>query len=460
MPVIALAKPPTRLMTVVTLVLTGLAVSAGAQSHPTALPSGSSLGEDGLDQPRRVFYSEISGGMRSPQSLLGELLFESPSLFGGVARSAGISCGTCHVQGTTNPELFIPGLSSRPGTFDAAGPIFNPQTDRHVLDALTVPSLRGVRFMAPFGHDGRLSSLREFSRNAIVNEFAGIEPSPLILDALVAFMQDIALLPNRRLGADGRLTMASQAERRGETLFGRPFPNNPSMACATCHVPSAVFIDHQQHNVGTGLYKTPTLNNANFNSMYFHDGRFRNYDEVVDYFDRWFELRLGPDDQQDLVAYLRAIGDADEPFERKTSQSALGEISVATSGLEMVVRQRDWSIVSIAADGLAHKIHALQRFFVDSLGTTRSDEGIAERARANAALGDVILELLHLQKAADGRESAALDRSLSALSHLLTAASTPLSQAEPWSLFNPEIMTRHRQALLRLDRSGPGQKSQ
>jgi hypothetical protein len=453
-------KPFISLITVtVALVFIGLAVSADAQTSGPALPPGSTLGDDRLDQPRRVFYSELRGGLRSVQSLLGDLLFDSPSLFGGVARKAGISCGTCHVHGTANPELFIPGLSSRPGTFDAAGPIFNPQTNKHVLDALTVPSLRGVRFMAPFGHDGRVASLREFSRNAIVNEFAGPEPNPLILDALVAFMQDIAFLPNRRLGADGRLTMASQAERRGEALFGRPFPNNPSMTCASCHVPSAAFIDHQQHDVGAGLYKTPTFKNANFNAPYFHDGRFDTYDQVVDYFDGWFELGLKPDDKQDLVAYLNAIGDADKPFERMTSQSALIEITAAASGLEVVVRQRDWSIVSVAADGLAHKVHALQRLFIDPLGTTQS-EGIAERARANAALGDVILEVLHLQRAADERDPAALDQSLSALSSLFAVASTPLAHAEAWSLFNPEIMTRHRQALVRLDKSGPGQKSQ
>jgi len=42
--------------------------------------------------------------------------------------------------------------------------------------------------------------------NVIVNEFAGPEPSPEILDAIVAYIEDIDFVPNRRLGAAGKLT--------------------------------------------------------------------------------------------------------------------------------------------------------------------------------------------------------------------------------------------------------------
>ena len=50
--------------------------------------------------------------------------------------------------------------------------------------------------------------------------------------------------------------------------------------------PSGAFVDHQQHDVGSGgLFKTPTLRNADFNAPYFHDGRFDTYDQVVAHFD-------------------------------------------------------------------------------------------------------------------------------------------------------------------------------
>jgi cytochrome c peroxidase len=109
-----------------------------------------------------------------------------------------------------------------------------------VLDAVTPPSLRGARYLAPYGHDGRFASLRDFIRNVIVGEFAGPEPAPQILDALVTYVQEISFLPNPNLGKDGRLTEAASASaRRGEVLFHKPFPRDASLSCAACHQPTA-----------------------------------------------------------------------------------------------------------------------------------------------------------------------------------------------------------------------------
>ena len=96
-------------------------------------------------------------------------------------------------------------MSTRPGNFDTTGPLFNPKADNVVLDPVRIPSLRGARYLAPYGHDGRMASLRDFVRNVIVNEFAGPEPSPVIVDAIVAYIQDIDFLPNPSLGPGGRL---------------------------------------------------------------------------------------------------------------------------------------------------------------------------------------------------------------------------------------------------------------
>src|SRR3981189_311735 len=75
-------------------------------------------------------------------------------------------------------------------------------------------SLRGARYLAPYGHDGRMSSLRDFVYNVIVNEFAGPEPSPVILDAIIAYINDIDFLPNPNLGPAGRLIgQVSDTER-------------------------------------------------------------------------------------------------------------------------------------------------------------------------------------------------------------------------------------------------------
>jgi cytochrome c peroxidase len=179
----------------------GTAQSAPITTREGVLPLGTELNEDLLDQPTELFASELAGGKRSYLLNLGDLLFSSPAIFGGVARQAGISCETCHQQGHNNPKLFIPGLSSRPGSFDVSGPLFNPKADNGVLDAVTPPSLRGAKYLAPYAHDGRFASLRDFIRNAIVNEFAGAEPSAQVVDALEAYVKEISFLPNPKLAA-------------------------------------------------------------------------------------------------------------------------------------------------------------------------------------------------------------------------------------------------------------------
>lgn len=239
------------------------------------LPAGSELNEDAVYVPHEILRSEFRGDRSSYVVALGDLAFNSPSILGDVARRAGISCGTCHVGGAGNAKLFIPGLSSRPGTFDPTGALFNPKTDNHVFDPVRIPSLRGARYLAPYGHDGRMASLRDFVRGVIVGEFAGPEPAPGLLDAIVAYVQEIDFLPNPKLGAGGHLSgTANEAERRGETLFAKPFPHDPNLSCTSCHPAAGAFVDHLQHDVGSGgLQKTPTLVNATFNAPYFHDGR-------------------------------------------------------------------------------------------------------------------------------------------------------------------------------------------
>jgi mono/diheme cytochrome c family protein len=270
-----------------------LALPQDATSFPidgdqAVLPAGSELDEDAVYVPHEVLHSEYLGHRLSYEVALGDLAFNSPKILGDVARRAKVSCATCHVNGAGNAKLFVPGLSTRPGTFDTTGALFNPKADNYVFDPVRIPSLRGARYLAPYGHDGRTASLRDFVRNVIVGEFAGPEPSPAVLDAIVAYVQEIDFLPNLKLGARGRLNdTADEAERRGEALFAKPFRHDPNLSCAGCHPPAGGFVDHLQHDVGSdGLHKSPTLLNANFNAPYFHDGRYDGFDQAG-LRDRW-----------------------------------------------------------------------------------------------------------------------------------------------------------------------------
>src|SRR5260370_3968404 len=93
--------------------------------------------------------------------LLGDLLFHSPAVLGPKAEAMGMSCHTCHPNGSTHPTLFLPGLSDHPGNLDLSTSFFRKGADNGIADYVNIPSLRGARFTAPYGHHGRTASLSE-----------------------------------------------------------------------------------------------------------------------------------------------------------------------------------------------------------------------------------------------------------------------------------------------------------
>jgi hypothetical protein len=447
------------LLSALCLALTISILSWSQQAHPfplsgdqTVLPAGTELNEESLDRPREVFKSEVIGGVKSYLVNLGDLAFNSPTILGGAARQAGISCGTCHVNGASNRKLYIPGMSTRPGTFDTTGPLFNPKADDAKRNPVRIPSLRGARYLAPYGHDGRFTSLRDFVHNVIVNEFAGPEPSAALLDAIIAYINDIDFLPNPTLGPGGRLTaLANDAEKRGEALFLKPFPGQPQLSCAACHVPSGAFVDHAQHDVGSGgLFKTPTLLNADFNSPYFHDGRYDSYDQVVAHFERVFDLGYTKQDRLDLIAYLTAVGDGFKPYERDGVTAQLKEINDFASVLNTAIAAHDVDIISLAVETVGRELRELTEQFPDRKDTTVAG-GAEERRFARAALKDLVLIMRRIDAATSAghfEEAAAEYKSYRNLT--FSAVPIILNAAQPWSLFNPIVHQAHFAALRQL----------
>ena len=430
------------------------ATSFPIDGDQAVLPAGSELNEDAVYVPHEILRSEYRGDRTSYVVALGDLAFNSPSILGDVARRAGISCGTCHVGGANNAKLFIPGLSTRPGTFDTSGALFNPKADNHVFDPVRIPSLRGARYLAPYGHDGRMASLRDFVRNVIVGEFAGPEPSPALLDAIVAYVQEIDFLPNLKLGARGRLNdTASEAERRGEALFAKPFPHDPNLSCASCHPPAGAFVDNQKHDVGSGdLHKTPTLLNANFNAPYFHDGRYDSFDQVVDHFDRVYELGLSAQDRRDVVAYLRAVGDARQPFDSDGVSTRFKDIGSFSLLLAQAIAAHDRDAIDLAVDTLGSEFRGLAEQFPDHRDTAVTG-ALIERRMARAAAKDVVISLRRIAMAVSADDLAAAAAEYKTYYDLTFSKAMPLLRgAEPWSLFNPAVRAAHdaeRQRLLR-----------
>lgn len=445
---------------IATIMLLQQAFAFPVGGEQTTLPAGTELSEDALDHPREVFHSEAIGGGKSYLVSLGDMAFNAPGILGGAARQAGVSCGTCHVNGASNPKLFIPGMSSRPGNFDTSGPLFNPKANNLVLDPVRIPSLRGARYLAPYGHDGRTESLRDFIRNVIVGEFAGPEPAPAVLDGLVAYIQDIDFLPNPSLGPGGKLNAdASDAERRGQAIFNKPFPHDANLSCAGCHIPSGAFLDHMQHDVGSGgLYRTPTLLNADFNAPYFHDGRFATYDQVVSHFDSKFDLGLSARDRTDLVAYLTAVGDGVQAYEQDGAASQLREITDFANVLATAIPAHDNDVISLATETVGGELRDLTERIPDRRDAAVSG-GEKERNLARMALKEVVLILRRISvDSADGNYKDAAGEYRNYNRFMTAAVPAIVGNAEKWSLFNPAIHDAHYSALrqlLKLEKQSP-----
>jgi cytochrome c peroxidase len=435
-------------------VLVSAASISGVKAFPihgsqTVLPDGSDLNEDALQKPREIFKSEAGG--KSYLVNLGDLAFSSPAMLGDVARRAGISCSTCHVNGAGNSAFFVPGLSTRHGNLDTTGAIFNPPADDHVLNPLTIPSLRGARFLGPYGHDGRQPSLRGFVRSVIVEEFGGAEPSAAILDAMVAYIEDIEFLPNPWVASDGRLMGKSGASaRRGEVLFVKAFPHDPAMSCAACHIPSGQFVDHQKHDVGSGgAFKTPTLMNANSNAPYFHDGRFSSYDEVVSYFDRQFSLGLSAANRGDLIAYLAAIGAGEKDEEEDSIEAWLKEINDFASVLATAIPAHDSPIINLAVETVGTELRELAEHFPDHKDPTVTGAK-EERRRARQSLKEAVLSLRRIELAGRQDDFDAAMTEYSNYRRLIHNAVPDMRRAEQWSLFDARVHEARAAAMRRV----------
>ena len=305
---------------------------------PAKLPPGSNINKQ-RPRPRQILNMVARGvdETETPLVAFGDMTFDSPLIFGEPARSLGISCNVCHNKGVTNPQFKIPGLSSYAGGLDVSSVFFAPHANNSLFDPLDTPDLRGIRFTAPYGRNGRFASLRDFIRNVIVNEFNGPEPDPIVVDSMLAYMMEFDFLPNPSLHKDGRLnTKAPAPAQRGEKLFHKPFAQMGGMSCASCHVPSSHFVDHQRHDIGSvkgaeagsldRALDTPTLLGARFTAPYFHDGSLATLKDVVQWFDRQYGLKLDANQVSDLTAYLETVGDGKDPSEENPDLAAPGEV--------------------------------------------------------------------------------------------------------------------------------------
>jgi len=334
------------------------------------LPPGNNINKQ-VPRPRQILNMVARGVDESETALiaLGDMAFDSAFIFGEPARSLSITCNTCHNKSITNPQFFIPGLSKRPGGMDVSNSFFAPHANNGVFDSLDIPDLRGIRFTAPYGRNGRIASLREFIRNVIMHEFNGPEPDPLILDGLIAYMNEFDFLPNPRLNADGSLNdQASKSAQRGEKIFKTPFKGMGDMSCATCHIPSNNFLDRRSHDIGTvagsdpysrdRAMDTPTLLGIKYTSPYFHDGSQPSLQEVLKWFNENFNLDLKKGEMRDLTAYVDTVAEGVDAYEDSPIylDAEMEEFSFFLSAYEFLKEQNKPKLMHITFKTITQEI--------------------------------------------------------------------------------------------------------
>lgn len=164
-----------------------------------------------------------------PRVRAGRALFGAPTLLGGQAAKAGLSCASCHINGRDNPHFLLAGVSAAPGSADVTNSFFSAARGNARFDPVAIPDLA---MPGKISRDPGTRALETFIRNLVVEEFGGQEPTPATLEALAAYVRAVRPCAaehaaTRRLddqlgalddGAAGAALMIDRGDRQGAAL--------------------------------------------------------------------------------------------------------------------------------------------------------------------------------------------------------------------------------------------------
>lgn len=210
----------------------------------------------------------------SEQVILGRNLFHE-------TRDARISgdgraCASCHVDGREDGMIWP-----------------TPKGTRQT------PMLAGrLEGTGPFGWHGEHATLPIHITETIKN-LGGKGLPPESVEALGAYAASMKV-PVRRASAN-------DAVARGKEIF-----ESSDAECASCHVEKTRFTDGEAHALAHGKeprFDTPSLHFVGLTAPYFHDGRFKTLEELIDKCDGTMgnTKQLSSNDRQALAAFLRTL---------------------------------------------------------------------------------------------------------------------------------------------------------
>jgi cytochrome c peroxidase len=202
------------------------------------------------------------------------------------------SCATCHPNnGHTDNRTYV-------------GVTVVPDGDPK---GRSTPTLIGVTTRQAFSWAGTAPSLEANIRGIIVNRMKGPEPSPEVLQSLIAYLKSLDYPASAFLKPDGTPTDAAPAAaRRGYDIF------MVKAGCKACHLPPG-YDKKDLEDVGSGgKFKVPSLRLVGSTAPYFHDGRFATLEQTVRFMWEYVQKagtteKLTEADLKDLVEFLKIL---------------------------------------------------------------------------------------------------------------------------------------------------------
>lgn len=141
---------------------------------------------------------------------IGRAAFRTPTVLGGQAARAGLSCESCHRAGRGNRDFLFPGVSGPPGTADVTSSLFSSHRGDDVDDPRPIPDLSGGRA----GLKVAAADLAPFIHGLITEEFDGPEPPPAVLTGLAAYVRALSPAACPRANAEAITVKALMADTR------------------------------------------------------------------------------------------------------------------------------------------------------------------------------------------------------------------------------------------------------
>ncbi|MBX3191996.1 MAG: c-type cytochrome [Labilithrix sp.] len=190
----------------------------------------------------------------------------------------GVACASCHPDGRDD------------------GLVWNgPLGARHSLTLAGNVARKG-----PIGWGGEHDSLEGHVKETI-KRLGGRGLPDGEFSVLMAYLRSMKPIPAE---AQAMLAKDDALAERGAAIF-----RSDRAACNTCHIEGAAYSDREKHDVGSGgSFVTPSLAGAGARSTFFHDGRFRDLDDLLARSPRMGGgSSLSSDDRKALAAYLRTL---------------------------------------------------------------------------------------------------------------------------------------------------------